>query len=103
MLNINVKKGPKSIKKRGFISCFKTLFCRLLLDADLGSFWRVFVFFLHDNFDTKEFFLVKLNKQFPENSYLVLLWRQGQITNDLPPPDVTADLKFFPAKVVRLR
>ena len=45
----------------------------------------------------------KLWRLYSKNSYLVLLWRQGQISNDLPPPDVTADLKFFPAKVLRLR
>ena len=45
----------------------------------------------------------KLWRLYSKNSYLVLLWRQGAITNDFPPPDITADLKFFPAKVVRLR
>ena len=45
----------------------------------------------------------KLWRLYSKNSYLVSLWRQGEITNGLPPPDVTADLKFFPAKVVRLR
>ena len=45
----------------------------------------------------------KLWRLYSKNSYLVLLWRQGQISNDLPPPDLTADLKFFPAKVLRLR
>ena len=45
----------------------------------------------------------KLWRLYSKNSYLVLLWRQGQISNDLPPPDTTADLKFFPAKVLRLR
>ena len=45
----------------------------------------------------------KLWRLYSKNSYLVSLWRQGLIPNDLPPPDVTADLKFFPAKVLRLR
>ena len=45
----------------------------------------------------------KLWRLYAKKSFLSNLWKKGYVPNDLPEPNDSIDIKFFPAKVLRLR